>query len=145
MGFTTPVLSGVENLSASASIVFFLFGSRETTFQFIMLKETISNIEERLQGSGSISVAQKEELLQLLSQLKREITALPAMDDDKAKSIAGFTEMSTHQATRGEKNPELLKLSLQGLSSSVEGFEKSHPDFVALVNRLATTLSNMGI
>lgn len=111
----------------------------------MMLHETISKIEAKLQNAGSIKEEQRGELLQLLSTLKREITTLSHTQGEKAQSIAGFTEVSAHEATREEKNPELLKLSLQGLSSSVEGFEKSHPELVALVNRIATTLSNMGI
>ena len=53
--------------------------------------------------------------------------------------------------TLGEKEavavsrPQLLKLSLQGLSSSVEGFEGSHPNLVEIVNSICLALSNIGI
>ena len=110
-----------------------------------MLNDTISKIETKLQNSNSISDKQREELLGLLSTLKGEIAGLSRTHDEQAQSIAGFAEVSAHEATREEKNPELLKLSVLGLSSSVEGFENSHPRLVALVNRISTTLSNMGI
>lgn len=110
-----------------------------------MLHDTISKIEAKLQNANSIKDGQRDELLRLVSTLKGEIASLSRTHDEQAQSIAGFTELSAHEATREEKNPELLKLSLQGLSSSVEGFEKSHPQLVGLVNRIATTLSNMGI
>jgi len=110
-----------------------------------MLNDTISKIEARLQSSTSIRGEQRTELLNLLSTLKGEIASLSRTHDEQAQSIAGFAEVSAHEATREEKNPELLKLSVQGLSSSVEGFENSHPRLVGLVNRICTTLSNMGI
>jgi hypothetical protein len=110
-----------------------------------MLHDTVSKIEAKLQNSNSIKEEQKTEILGLLSTLKREIAALPRTHDEQAQSIAGFAEVSAHEAIREEKNPELLKLSIQGLSSSVEGFEKSHPQLVGIVNRICTTLSNMGI
>ena len=110
-----------------------------------MLHDTISKIEARLKNSGTIRDEQRAELLGLLATLKGEINSLSDTHGERAQSIAGFTQVSTHEATREEKNPELLKLSVQGLASSVAGFEKSHPDLVALVNRIATTLSNMGI
>ena len=47
--------------------------------------------------------------------------------------------------TRAEKNPQLLELSLQGLSASVTELEKSHPKLVEIVNAICTTLSNLGI
>lgn len=110
-----------------------------------MLNDTISKIEAKLQNSNSIRGEQRTELLNLLSTLKGEIASLSRTHDEQAQSIAGFAELSAHEATREEKNPELLKLSVQGLSSSVEGFENSHPQLVGLVNRICTTLSNMGI
>ncbi len=110
-----------------------------------MLEETISKIEAKLQTTGAIKEEQRSELLELVSTLKNEVAAFSETHDEQAKSIAGFAEISTHEATRQEKNPELLKVSLQGLSSSVEGFEKSHPKLVAIVNRICTTLSNMGV
>ena len=110
-----------------------------------MLNDTISKIEAKLQNSSSLKEEQKTEFLGLLTTLKREIAALSRTHDEQARSIAGFAEVSAHEATREEKNPELLNLSILGLSSSVQGFEKSHPQLVGIVNRVCTTLSNMGI
>ena len=110
-----------------------------------MLHETLSKIETKLRDAQSIKDEQRSELLSLVSTLKNEIAGLSRTHDEQAQSIAGFAEVSAHEATRTEKNPELLKVSLQGLASSVDGFEKSHPELVGIVNRICTTLSNMGI
>ena len=64
---------------------------------------------------------------------------------EKARSIAVFAETSANEAISEQKNPELLKLSVQDLSASVDGFEQSHPELVQIVNRICTTLSNLGI
>ena len=110
-----------------------------------MIKDTLSNIEAKIQASDSIKDDRKRELLQLLGTLKSEIAALSRTDSEQAQSIAGFTELSAHEATRAEQNPELLQLSLKGLTSSVGGFEKSHPQLVQLVNSISNMLSNLGI
>lgn len=110
-----------------------------------MIKDTLSNIEAKIQASDSIKDDRKRELLQLLGTLKSEIATLSRTDSERAQSIAGFTELSAHEATRAEQNPELLQLSLKGLTSSVGGFEKSHPQLVQLVNSISTMLSNLGI
>lgn|ERR1022692_2814158 len=110
-----------------------------------MIEDTISKIEARLRDSGSVSDEKKRELQELLATLKSEVAKLSKTHGEQAESIAGFTEMSTHEATRAEQNPELLKLSLKGLASSVEGFEKSHPKLVQIVNGISHTLSNLGI
>jgi Mg2+ and Co2+ transporter CorA len=110
-----------------------------------MIDDTVSKIEARLRDAGSVSDEKKRELLQLLGTLKSEVANLSKTHGEQAQSIAGFTEMSAHEATRSEQNPELLNLSLKGLTSSVEGIEKSHPRLVQIVNAISNTLSNLGI
>ena len=110
-----------------------------------MIKETISSIEAKIHGADAINEDKKRELLQLLGTLKSEVATLSKTHEEQAQSIAGFTEVSTHEATRSKQNPELLELSLKGLSSSVEGFENSHPHLVQIVNSISQTLSNLGI
>ena len=110
-----------------------------------MIQETIGKIEERLRQTKAIKGDNKVELLRLLSTLKAEISELSHTDAEQAQSIAGFTAVSAHEATREGRNPQLMQLSLQGLASSVEGFERSHPRLVEVVNSICTTLSNLGI
>jgi chromosome segregation ATPase len=109
------------------------------------MQDTISKIEERIRNAGTMQEQSRAELLDLLGQLKSQISTLSQTDQEQAQSIAGFTEVSAHEATRGEKNPQLLQHSLGGLKSSVEELEQSHPQLVGVVNRLAAMLANMGI
>src|SRR5215471_1669690 len=99
-----------------------------------MIEDTIGKIESRIGAAEAINEDRKQELLQLLSTLKAEVASISKTHAEQAQSIAGFTEVSTHEATRSEQNPELLNLSLKGLSSSVQGFEESHPRLVQIVN-----------
>jgi hypothetical protein len=110
-----------------------------------MNEDTVGKIEEKIRSADSITEERKRELLQLLGTLKSEVSKLSTTHGEDAQSIARFTELSAHEATRSQQNPELLNLSLKGLSSSVEGFEKSHPQLVQIVNAISQTLSNLGI
>jgi hypothetical protein len=110
-----------------------------------MIEETIGKIEARIEGSDAIKEERRRELLQLLGTLKSEVAELSKTHGEQAQSIAGFTQLSAHEATRSEQNPELLKLSLDGLGSSVQGFESSHPRLVQIVNAISHALSNLGI
>jgi len=110
-----------------------------------MIEDTVGKIEAKIQGADSIQGEKKQELLQLLGTLRAEIGRLSETHDEHAQSIARFTELSAHEATRAKQNPELLNLSLKGLSTSVEGFEKSHPRLVQIVNSISNALSNLGI
>jgi hypothetical protein len=110
-----------------------------------MIRKTIEEIELKIRQEGAINDTQREELSRLLGQLKTEIATLGGEYSEQAKSIADFARISANEVTRAQKNPQLINLSLKGLSASVEEFEKSHPRMVEIVNSICTTLSNLGI
>ena len=110
-----------------------------------MIKETITQIETRIKNDKSLNDDKKVELLNLLSTLKTEVSEFSKTHPEHTQSITRFAEVSIHEAIREEKNPQLLKLSLQGLSTAVEGFEGSHPRLVGIVNSICLTLSKTGI
>jgi hypothetical protein len=109
------------------------------------MKDTISQIEDRIRSAGALKDDNRAELLDLLGQLKSQIGALSKTNEEQAQSIAGFAGVSAHEATREERNAKSLKHSILGLESSVHNLEQSHPQLVGVVNRIATMLSNMGI
>jgi Mg2+ and Co2+ transporter CorA len=110
-----------------------------------MINETIANIEKRIRQAETIRPEEKDEMIQLLSELRAEVTEFSQTHKEQAESIARFTDVSTHEATRKEKDSRLLNLSVDGLTSSVEGFENSHPRLVQTVNRISVMLAGMGI
>jgi Mg2+ and Co2+ transporter CorA len=110
-----------------------------------MIEDTIGKIQAELESAEAIKDERRRELMQLLDTLKREVADLSKTHGEQARSIAGFAELSTHEAIRSEQNPRLLKLSLEGLRSSVEEFEESHPTLVRIVNAISNTLSSLGI
>jgi len=110
-----------------------------------MIEDTIGKIESKIQGAETVKEDRRQELLDLLGTLKSEVAELSRTHGEQAQSIAAFTEVSAHEATRTEQNPQLLKLSLEGLRSSVREFEGSHPRLAQIVSSITNTLSNLGI
>jgi len=110
-----------------------------------MIQDTLAELQDRIDKASAVNPESKAELRQLLDTLRNEISALAQTHGEDAQSIAGFTSVSAHEALRENRNPELVKLSLDGLASSVEDFQESHPTLVQIVNRICQTLSNLGI
>jgi Domain of unknown function (DUF4404) len=110
-----------------------------------MIEDTLAKIEARLESADAIKDDKRAELRELLARLRSEVAALSKTHGEQAESIAGFTEMSAREATREQQNPKLLSLSLTGLTSSVQEFEKTHPRLVQVVNSISQTLSNLGM
>ena len=110
-----------------------------------MIDERIQKIESTIEASRNLPGETKSELLALVAGLKSEIQTLSETHHEEASSITRFADESTHEAAREEKDPQLAESALQGLRTSIEGLEQSHPTVVAAVNRFATALSNMGL
>ncbi|MCU0788930.1 MAG: DUF4404 family protein [Verrucomicrobia bacterium] len=110
-----------------------------------MIEDTIAKIEKQLRASQTIRPERRAELLKLLETLKTEVSSIASSHREEADSIARFTEVSTHEATRSSQDQQLLDLSLEGLRSSARSFEESHPKLVQIVNSISRTLSNLGI
>src|ERR1035438_5960808 len=110
-----------------------------------MIENTIREIEAKISGAESVGPERKQELLNLLGTLKAEVAELSKTNVEQADSIAGFAQLSAHEVTRTEQNPQLRELSLQGLRSSVEDLEQSHPHLTQIVNRISKMLSDLGI
>lgn len=110
-----------------------------------MVQKTLGEIEARIRNSGSIDDRSRTELLNLLSVLKSEIAELSKTHKTEAQQIAGATKLSAEEATREDKDAEVVKSAVDQLAASVAGFETSHPKLVEAVNRICVTLSNIGI
>ena len=110
-----------------------------------MVRETITRIEQQLKANDSLDAGKKQKLLSLVAELKQEVAALEETHDEDARSIASYAEASVHEATRTERNTELLTHSLDGMALSVRRFEVSHPRLTGLVNAIGQTLWKIGI
>ncbi len=110
-----------------------------------IIQDRIEKIEATLKDAGSLTEETRAELLRLLAELKAEVAPLTQTHGEDAQSITHFASASVHEATRTARKPDQADAALKGLTASVEGFEASHPRLVEVVNRIAITLSNMGI
>src|SRR5688572_8760874 len=106
-----------------------------------MISERIAQIEATLRSSPNIADATRRELLELLASLKAEVGGL----GEGAQHIAGSADVAVQAAIRRDKEPSEATEAIEGLTASVREFEASHPRLVQVVDRLALTLSNMGI
>ena len=110
-----------------------------------MIRDTIAQIEARLQNADSLNEPTRQELVNLLNTLKGEVTQLSRTDAERAQKIANYAQTTTHEAINEPRNRDAFESSLNSLAGSVEGFENTHPGLVQIVNRICTTLSNLGI
>jgi hypothetical protein len=110
-----------------------------------MIQDRLDKIEEKLKQSNTVRESDRTELLNLVKTLRMEIADLSRTHHEQAESVARFAELSAHEATRSEKSSELINLSIEGLTSSVQGFEVSHPRLVDVINTFCTMLAKLGI
>jgi hypothetical protein len=110
-----------------------------------MYNDTLKRIEVRIQNADAMRPENRTEVLAMLETLKSELEELAEDQGDAANSVAGFTEVSTREATRSIANQGLLAIALEGMQHSVEEFEETHPRLVQVINAISISLSNVGI
>lgn len=110
-----------------------------------MIEKRIETIRSMIESTRHIPSKTKAELLNSLASLKSEVSALAETHHEAASSITHFADAAAHEASRAQKNPQLVETALHGLRISVQEFESSHPTLVSRVSGFATTLSNLGI
>ena len=110
-----------------------------------MTDERIERTKSAIESAGNIPADKKAELLGLLSKLKPAIAKVSQTHHHDAQSIARLVEASAQETIRARKKPEPIKRPLRELKQSVENFEASHPELVALVTEYTAFLSALGI
>jgi len=112
-----------------------------------MSLDTLDRALDRLDRAERLDEAERAELRALLARLRDELHAVEgdAATADHARTLAGFTELSAHEATQAQRDETVLRIATDGMRASVERFEQRHPELVDLINQIATALSRMGI
>jgi hypothetical protein len=110
-----------------------------------MIPERLAQIEATLRNSANIPDTTRQELLDLVAGLKAEVAPLAATHGKSVDQIADNADAAVQAAVRRQEQPEKAAQAVDGLAASVRDFEISHPRLVQIVDRLALTLSNMGI
>jgi hypothetical protein len=110
-----------------------------------MTDERIEKIKSAVESAENIPADKRAELLSLLSKLQPAIAKVSETHHEHAQRIARLVETSTHEATRTRQKPHLTKILLRELKQSVENFEASHPELVALVTEYTAFLAAAGI
>ncbi len=109
------------------------------------IPERIAKIEATLRNAANIPDGTRQELLDLLAGLKTEVGPLVTTHGESAQQITGSADAAVQAAVHREAQPDEAAQAVEGLAASVRDFEVSHPRLVQIVDRLAVTLSNMGI
>ena len=109
-----------------------------------MIPERLAKLEATLRNSANIPEGTRRELLDLVAGLKTEVGPLADTHGDVADEIADSAHAAVEAAMGNDQRSDKAA-AIEGLAASVSQFEVTHPRLVEIVDRLALTLSNMGI
>lgn len=118
-----------------------------------MIRQKITDLETQIRQSGRIDSKRKEELLELVREIRSELDELPedkrvalqqAMDDESAAATDSPPRGDLTQE-EAERDLHAMRLAANDFSSAVLRFETAHPRLTDLANRLALMLSSVGI
>lgn len=110
-----------------------------------MVQETLKKIEKTVREAPQASADTKEELLELLGELRAELEVLETTHAEEARNIASFTEQATRESTRPPSGKLGGEEARAGLTEAVVKFEATHPRLGSLVRAICDSLAAMGI
>lgn len=114
-------------------------------WRLIMLSETFKKIDRLVLESEHLSDSEKNELIELVNQLKDELDTVSDVYNDHVQSIANFAHSSAHETLSTTSDNELKELSFKGLNQSIRKFEVSHPNLTTVISLISRTLSRLGV
>ena len=85
---------------------------------------------------------EKEKLNGYIEQLRSEITGLGKNNAEKAERLKNLADKIEQAVARGDEGSLLAGINL---GDSIRQMEAEHPTITAVLDRIAKTLSNMGI
>jgi hypothetical protein len=92
-----------------------------------MLENTLHKIEDLLKSSSQLTESKRQELLNLVAELKAELVGLSQIEREKALQMV--------------QQPQHAK----GLERSIEEFELSHPRLYEIIKDLSVSLNGLGV
>jgi len=95
-----------------------------------MIEDTLRKLEERIRSSERTGDGTRDELLELVAELRTEFAAVAEASHEDAAAIA---EHAGHAAQGGPVADSMLE------------FESAHPRVVGLLQSLMRTLADAGI
>jgi len=110
-----------------------------------MALDRLGQLEARIHESHDLNPQQKAELLQLLAELKAAMAERSITEIAPPQGPTSAPDSSAPEGTRQDTPQHPVRMAMDDLSSSIEAFEASHPEFVNTVNHISTFLANIGI
>jgi hypothetical protein len=110
-----------------------------------MIEDNLARIDAAAKKIEAAAPPNKDALLALLRDLRKEMLRLDVSHLEHGASVAGFADAAAHEATRKTRAAPLRRLALDGLSQSVRGFESSHPKLFETIGELVRELTSLGI
>ena len=110
-----------------------------------MPRERLLQLEARIHESPDLSPQQKEELLQLLGELKEAMAEESVSPPVHTPGAVCVPDLAVSEGARQDTPQHPVRTAMEDLSTSVQALEASHPELVNTVRTISTVLTNMGI
>jgi hypothetical protein len=98
-----------------------------------------------LAAPGPLDEAARREVLTALDELGKALGPAIRAQPEEVRSLSHFAEAVAHEATRPEPSRSIVESGLEGLGHAAERLEQRYPTIVEAAQRLAETLSQIGI
>jgi hypothetical protein len=106
----------------------------------INIESRLDNVQQSIGTATPLSDDAKEQLTELIEQLKEALSAVPEDEAEEAEVLAHHAQVAVEQLNSGKPNKKLLSISVDGLEKAAENVGRIAPRIVKIAAAIAAIL-----
>lgn len=110
----------------------------------VNISSSLENLSQSIGEISNVDEGQKEELQQLLNELKQELEQIPDNHIEDAEAIVWTAENLIEEKTSENPNKTKIQISKEGLKKAAENLASVLPKVLPIALRISETIEAMG-
>lgn len=109
----------------------------------ITVGSTLEQVTQNIESASNVDEVGKEQLSNLIEQLKLELQKVPQTEKEKAKAVADSAKSITEASIKNPPNKETIKISAEGLRKAAENIDNVAPTVLTIASSIVKTVFHL--
>jgi hypothetical protein len=109
------------------------------------VRSTLENVTQSIENVTGADESEKQELKDLVAQLKAVLEKVPPDRVEEAEAVATLTESVVEQASVDKPNKALLQISREGLKKAAEDIADVLPTVLGIATKIVTVIGGLAL
>lgn len=113
------------------------------TGSIITVDSMLEQVTQNIKSASNVDEVDKEQLSNLIEQLKLELQKVPQTEKEKAEAVADSAKTITEASIKNPPNKETIKISAEGLRKAAENIGNVAPTVLTIASSIVKTVFHL--